>query len=504
MKEPPVLHPFLFVAFPILALYVHNKTEVLLSVVVWPLVVCLSATFVVWVVLSLLMRDAAKAGVIVSLLVVLLFAYVHIYNAIEDLMLGSFEIGRHRYLMPVLGVLGVVAIVYAARTKRRIAPFTSILNVAGGVLLLLTLGNGLWFEFTGRTSITDASRDDPEWTNRDVNAGVGYKPDIYYIVLDRYASEETLRRAYGYDNGPFIRYLEEAGFYVASKSRCNYAGTLASLASTLNLTYLDRVKEEAADSPDRTAVYPLLRNYKVQRYLRSVGYRYVHMGSWWPPTRTNPFADQNVRYGPRLSEFSMQLVRTTPPGLLLSYWRRDTIQRQRVLHKLNMMPEIIRQPGPKFVFLHLLLPHDPYLFGREGETVAPDERKQRSDRENYVNQLVFTDSEMRELVTRILAESKRPPIIILTSDEGPTVPRVGKRNRFTKEACAIRTGILNAYYFPGVEAAELHPSITPVNTFRVLFDSYFGTHYGLLEDRVYWSEDPVYPYRFVDVTDKTW
>lgn len=42
-------------------------------------------------------------------------------------------------------------------------------------------------------------------------------------------------------------------------------------------------------------------------------------------------------------------------------------------------------------------------------------------------------------------------------------------------------GILNALYLPGV-AAPLYDSITPVNTFRVVLDAYFGQHLPLLTD----------------------
>jgi hypothetical protein len=42
--------------------------------------------------------------------------------------------------------------------------------------------------------------------------------------------------------------------------------------------------------------------------------------------------------------------------------------------------------------------------------------------------------------------------------------------------------ILNAYFLPGEGAAGLYPSITPVNTFRLIFDVYFGADLELLED----------------------
>lgn len=60
--------------------------------------------------------------------------------------------------------------------------------------------------------------------------------------------------------------------------------------------------------------------------------------------------------------------------------------------------------------------------------------------------------------------------------------------------------IFNAYYLPSVGDELLYDSITPVNTFRVIFNSYFDTDFKLLVDRSYYS---FYfePYRFIELTD---
>jgi hypothetical protein len=59
---------------------------------------------------------------------------------------------------------------------------------------------------------------------------------------------------------------------------------------------------------------------------------------------------------------------------------------------------------------------------------------------------------------------------------------------------------LSAYYFPGKKYNGLHDGISPVNSFRVVLNSFFGANLPLLPDRSFystWSE----PYRFIDVTE---
>ncbi|HUG33188.1 MAG TPA: hypothetical protein VMJ90_00355, partial [Anaerolineales bacterium] len=47
--------------------------------------------------------------------------------------------------------------------------------------------------------------------------------------------------------------------------------------------------------------------------------------------------------------------------------------------------------------------------------------------------------------------------------------------------------ILNTYYVNEAAKKDLYPVITPVNTFHVIFNNYFGTSYPLLEDFSYYT-----------------
>lgn len=60
--------------------------------------------------------------------------------------------------------------------------------------------------------------------------------------------------------------------------------------------------------------------------------------------------------------------------------------------------------------------------------------------------------------------------------------------------------ILNAYYLPGADPASLYAAISPVNTFRVIFNQYFGGNYPMLEDVSYYSTYQA-PYNFTIVPE---
>ncbi len=106
----------------------------------------------------------------------------------------------------------------------------------------------------------------------------------------------------------------------------------------------------------------------------------------------------------------------------------------------------------------------------------------------YKNQLTFINNKMLEAVDTILANSKTPPIIVIQGDHGPWLQTNPNRMK-----------ILNAYYLPG-HNDRLYPAITPVNTFRLIFDSYFGGKYDLLPDVSYFSPVPKL-YQFSEISN---
>jgi hypothetical protein len=62
-----------------------------------------------------------------------------------------------------------------------------------------------------------------------------------------------------------------------------------------------------------------------------------------------------------------------------------------------------------------------------------------------------------------------------------------------------RTPILNAYYLPEGGERLLYPSISPVNSFRVVLNAYFGAELPLLPDNTYFTSKRL-PRQAVDIT----
>ena len=119
-----------------------------------------------------------------------------------------------------------------------------------------------------------------------------------------------------------------------------------------------------------------------------------------------------------------------------------------------------------------MVPHDPFIFSPDGELI-PEEKDMEK---GYINSVKYLNSELLSIIDSILSTSDEPPIIIIQSDHGwPLSP---------KES---RMPILNTYYLPAQSDVSLYETITPVNTFRLLFNTYLETNFDILEDISYYT-----------------
>jgi hypothetical protein len=163
------------------------------------------------------------------------------------------------------------------------------------------------------------------------------------------------------------------------------------------------------------------------------------------------------------------------------------------------LAEIRSEPGPKYVFAHVLVPHDPYLFLEDG-SFDPEQA-------TFATQLGYANARIRAFVEPLLElPPEEQPIIVLQADEGPYPTRyAGARDAFdwhgaSDDELLTKFGVLDAMYLPGAEGqAELPAGMTLVNTFPEIFERYFGIVVPRAPDRSF-AIGPGGPYDLLDIT----
>lgn len=508
--------PFLFAASPVLFLYAHNIGDLSLRTLVLPLAVALGLAAALFLTLALVVGNAQKASLITTLFVILFFTCGHAYEGLSSSTVG------HSWLWFLIKIkpafLAVWSVILAAgtaaiiRTKRDLGAIASMLVITGAILVGTSLASIGPYEIFRDRSLPDNNQGAAK--GEAAEAGSGQRPNIYYIVVDAYAGKDALKKFYGYDNSEFLDYLKRKGFYIASGSRSNYPRTTLSLASSLNMAYFkDLIPDIDTGSRDIGAPRRLIRHGEVFRSLRRRGYRIVAVSSGCADTQLDN-ADVYITPGWTLDEFQNAVIRTTPIPLLLNMTGSPDqfdAHRNRILFEFDQLSRLGSMKAPFFVFAHIEIPHPPFVFGADGQKLNPgpefndqdgnwlirDGRLTRSEYvRQYIDQLIYTNRKLKVLIDSILSGAGTQPVLMLQSDHGPR-SRLSWEN---PEKTDFREcmSIVNAYYLPG-GAEALYEDISPVNTFRLIFNRYFGTEYRMLEDRSYFSTER-YPYRFIDVT----
>lgn len=495
------LHPLLFAAYAVLFLYSVNLDEVLPVDAVGPTSRAVLGAASVLLVATVALRDLRRAAIVASALVVAFFAFGHLASGLAGLGLDD------RAQLAAWAVAVSVAVSYALRARSSLPRVTAGLNVVAGVLILLVAATIVPYELgrAGRIAVVAPAP-------VQAAGGVGRRPDIYFLVFDRYGSADALRRRFGIEND-MGAWLEAQGFQVPETNHANYRATDFSLAATLNMRYLDDLTEEIGrDSGDRTPAHAMIRDHEVGRFLKAQGYRYYQLASWFNPTRSVEIADETIVLG-LTSEFESVLRDTTMvPAVerLLGTARDETPVAERsirerhrdgALFELRQLRRVATAPGPKFVFAHILLPHDPYVFRADGSPVSEAEAKTEDERDLYAGHLAFTNARIREIVGYLLAgpEAERP-IVIIQGDEGPLACRGVDCVDTTADYYRIRFGNLNGMYLPGGDV-DVPDRFTSVNTFRLVFREYFGADLPPLPDRLFTWPDNDHIYDFRDITD---
>lgn len=479
------LHPFLIAAVPVLFLLSHNISQVSLRDAVLPLVLVELLALALVAVLYAVCHNISRAAIGATCAVLLFLTYGHLAQFLrEKLGLGSLLVGV-LVLIVYLVLLALTFVPIARRTvpgKRT----TLWLNLMGVVLVLTQVGQtaGRAIAVSGPVApLYDISALQIHPDSRRGHLRT-HKPDIYNLVFDRYAGQTALAEVYGFDNSGFLAELERRGFLVVDQARCNYARTDLSLASSLNLVYLnDRIKERG-QPPLGRILDTWLEDYYLWRFLRTRGYGFVHFGTWWHGTAWNRHADLNINRLV-LTEFGMLFYKTTIFYALGTLINMDSMRDQylRERHKFEELMRVCRQPSPKFVFAHFLLPHEGFVFDREGRFQTRLAQSRRSVNANYVEQLEYTNRCILQSVDSILAHSTTPPIVVLQADEGPR-PGVNFTGLDSLTSLRARYSILLAVLMPGSDSV-FQSLQTSVNVFRSVLNGVFETHMEMLPESSY-------------------
>lgn len=370
---------------------------------------------------------------------------------------------------------------------------------------------------------------------------IAEKPDIYYIVMDRYTNNEVYKTQFGYDNTPFLDGLRSQGFNVDDNSFAAYPYTAPSIASTLNMSYHNDDLQQFKHRNVQSGVFfhTMTEQSQVVKLLQRHGYQYHSVGSTYGTSYRAPLAardyacNKRLEIGPRakclhgleISQFERspfyRFANVPVTGWPVHYQEKGEVDyvREQLTHLFDLAND--PQQGGKFVFAHLLVPHDPFLFNADGSLAAyrDTDNMGRPIKHKFTDQVQFINDQMKALVAAITRNSGDKAVIMLISDEGPYPPTMNQTflepttwegiseiiassnmTEWPDSDLAMKFGTLQAVRIPQATEEDM-AHISPVNAFRIVLNRYFGYSYPYLpECQLGLPDGRTKAYHFTDIT----
>lgn len=450
-----------------------------------------------------------NAGLLTTIYVLLFFAYGHVYEVLIVTPLVFDSLPRFfiaNFTEAYIG-LTIIILILMSFQKRQLAAITTFLNVMTVTVFFLMVSNSVSVLSAAINPATENSVENEVLVDLDLSdMPASELPDIYYLVLDGYPGNGYLQSHFGIDNSQFTAQLEELGFYVAYDSVSNYTYTIASVSSSLNMDYVQDLMPAESRAID---IMPYTVDNAVGSSLQELGYEYITIAGGYLPYSTIAdliidvdiegelvYLNADDERPEMVNDYQQYLYRTTVlrvfestvediPGNPNSWYGVERINPQ--IEALKEVPEL--SDKPTFTFFHLLKPHFPVVLDAEGNhfnwlDYYDDVIEFRENEHiHFEDQLTYTNKRVIEAVEAILRTSDEPPIIIIQGDHASSLPRLTSM----EQSGNYPIPILNAYYFPDQNYDNLRTDITPVNSFRVIFNQYFGMDYSLLPEVSYFQ-----------------
>jgi hypothetical protein len=320
-------------------------------------------------------------------------------------------------------------------------------------------------------------------------------PDIYYIVFDEFVGFQAMREYWHYNEvDNFVNFLKGRGFFIAEESYGSSMDTLHQMASRLNY------QEYPLEDEYIQTYFDDISDNRVMGYLKSQGYTTVVFDetNMSYPSAKPVHADYYYEYGSSaipqkeagsygfyFDEFGELVIGNTMLYTMSDKFNSAHLVIAQHSSMIHFTVDHITGrdvPSPKFVYVHLILPHPPFAFSEDGSITDNDHF---ADWNYYLDNYKYSIKIATEMVNKILAEAdpKNPPIIILQSDHGA---RNGLNHRNPRAILPnypekFATHIMYALIIPGYDYSSLTQDINPINTFPIVFNHLFNDNIPLLK-----------------------
>jgi hypothetical protein len=444
------------------------------------------------------------------LVLVLLFGPINNYarHLIHTGIFGS------RYTILLICLIILVLIVKKIIRSKQIAPRTVLfVNLAVACLvsteLIMLVVNAAELEKTNNLIYYNKRLSDQFVSP---NLPDSAKPDIYFFVFDEYTNNQTLEKLWHYHNDSITNFLMANGFHLPAQPHANYSFTIYSVSSTFNMDYIDPEKGsdgtipryvlQANESLSDNETFSILKKEQYDIHFLAPFdnkiestpthfFDYISNKQIQAQTLPGTFAQSDL-----WTNLAAKIFNGDDKSVAYAKSLKEKYQNIRsTVEKIKSTTDSSTNRKPHFVYGHIMVPHEPHMFNKDGGFMTYEEYLKSTAFDTYTPQITYGNSLMKEIVSYIKQHNRHNTIIVIEGDHGFRGFVEDGMDWFNRTPDSLKRYFLpnfNAVYFPDNDYSRIYDQISPINTFRVIFDQFFHQHFPMLKDTGTVVKDTIY------------
>lgn len=314
--------------------------------------------------------------------------------------------------------------------------------------------------------------------------------DIYIFLLDAHAGSRTLKHLRA-DNSKFFNKLKKSGFFVFEDMESNYNKTIISISSFLNMDYVQNMPYDTASDA--------VNNAKLLKMAKLSGYKIYYINSWPMDLHIKEgIIDEIYTSDHSVYESIMELF--LGKSLLFHLFNKND-NTKKISDVFKYINSVIKKDKKKLVFIHLLMPHPPYVFNENGNQNSGADYmdfetngKRILNKKSYINYMKYTDTRVLDFIDEIFSKNRRPIILIMGDHGARTVEFLQNEEKYENEIKKEYKYYFNtflAYYNPDMQHELYNNSGSLVNFYINFSNDIFGTKIKNVENKHYYLLEPI-------------
>lgn len=474
--------PFLLVAFFILHGTVENFELVYLNEILNIGFTILLTVAVFYLIIKLIVKNAVYAALICFFISTWMLFFGAITDGVKSI---HFLYWLHSYsvFVPFMFCTCILFILFIRKKINLQNKLCFYLNL----LLLIYCA----FDLSGLILKSVQKNDKPVGGEINFDTSmVKAKPNVYFLLFDEYPGYKSLKDSFAFSNDSLYQFLGRKEFKLLP-TVSNYNMTTYSMASMLNLHYIDKPYQPLANTLEDEVLRLIeIKNAPVVRYFKSIGYTFTNYSIFnildRPSVKESPFfigqaaqLTNKTFFIKILKDLGWHFISGRYKIGFIEYLAMEEDRNNKFIERRLREVNPQSTSSPQFIYAHFNMPHSPIFCDSLGNYLPAlqiFDKKSYTSKQTFLSYLKFANKKIEQVVDT-LCKNDPNSIFIVMSDHGY---RGYNNNSSLTEPfvfdniCAVR--------FPDKNYLPLKEKWSNVNFFRYLFNCEFNQKIPYLRD----------------------